>query len=109
MFLSCYVAGEDYTGGIMIINIAANVSTQLFNIPIINSNTVECNETFNVIIKSVTGCGVAIGNNHSSEVIIKDNLSKYTCIFTSYVLLCSLSIFRSKGVIKSITVFSSGK
>ena len=60
----------------MTINISATMSAQLFKINISNSNIVECIETFNVTIISVTGCGVTIGSNNNSKVIIKDDLSK---------------------------------
>ena len=40
------------------------------------STMVECDETFNVSIISVTACGVSVGSNNNSEVIIKDNNGK---------------------------------
>ena len=42
-------------------------------ISIINNSIVECIETFNVMITSVTTCGVTIGTNNMSEVVITDN------------------------------------
>ena len=49
---------------------------QTFTMTIVDDNTVECNETFNVTISSVTTCGVTIGNDSSTEVKITDNDSK---------------------------------
>ena len=49
---------------------------QTFMINIVNNNVKECIESFNVRIISVTTCGVAIGNNNMSEVIITDDDSK---------------------------------
>ena len=49
---------------------------QTFMINIINNNIAECVERFNVRIISVTTCGVTIGNNNMSEVIITDDDSK---------------------------------
>jgi len=34
---------------------------------------VECNETFSVIIETVSTCQVTIGNFNTTEVIITDN------------------------------------
>ena len=72
----CYIAGEDYNGNPMSVNISAGVMRQSFAIDIINDNIVECNEIFNVAIVSVTACGVTIGSNNRSEVTIKDNNGK---------------------------------
>ena len=58
------------------INILAEESTQSFEINTIMSKAVECIETFNISIISVTGCGVTIGSNNTSKVMIKDNGSK---------------------------------
>ena len=49
---------------------------QAFMVNIINNNIVECIDRFNVRIISVTTCGVAIGNDNMSEVIITDDDSK---------------------------------
>ena len=59
----------------IIVNVSAGVPTQSFEISTVNSGIVECSETFNVTMISVTGCGVIIGNNHTSEVKIQDNKS----------------------------------
>ena len=58
-----------------IIHILAGESTQSFEIDIIMSRVAECIETFNISITS-TACGVIIGSNNTSEVMIKDNASK---------------------------------
>ena len=49
---------------------------QTFMINIIDNNIDECIERFNVRIISVSTCGVAVGNNDISEVIIRDDDSK---------------------------------
>ena len=49
---------------------------QTFLINIINNSIDECIENFNVRIISVTTCGVTVGNNNMSEVIITDDDSK---------------------------------
>ena len=50
---------------------------QTFSINIIDNDIVECNETFNVTMMSVTTCGVTIGSNRISEVMIRDDGGKY--------------------------------
>ena len=54
---------------------------QTFAINITDNSEVECNETFSIAILSVTTCGVIIGSNRVSEVIIRDD-NKY---LNSYV------------------------
>ena len=49
---------------------------QPLTINIIDNNIVECNEMFNVTMVSVTTCGVTIGSNRISEVMIRDDDSK---------------------------------
>ena len=68
-----YLAGEDYNGNSLPVNVLAGVTMQPLTINIIDSSTVECNETFNVTIVSVTTCGVTIGSTFNSEVMISDN------------------------------------
>ena len=58
------------------VNIPAGVMTQLLIVAIVDNDFVECDETFIVTILSVTTCGVTIGNNNRSEVIIADDDSK---------------------------------
>ena len=50
---------------------------QTFTINIIDNDIVECNETFSVTMVSVTTCGVTIGSNRISEVMIRDDDGKY--------------------------------
>ena len=64
----------------MTINVTTGVVTQTFMINIINNNVVECVERFNVRITSVTTCGVTIGTNNMSEVIITDDDGKYNTL-----------------------------
>ena len=82
----CYIAGEDFNGNLMTVNIPAGVTMQSFTINITNNNIVECNEIFNVAIVSVTTCGVAIGNNNRSEVIIIDDDSKWNVMVCVVIL-----------------------
>ena len=65
--------GKDYSGGMMVIDVSDGMDERSFEIAIINTGNVECDETFNVTIKSVSGCGVTIGNTNNSEVKIRDN------------------------------------
>ena len=71
-----FIGGEDYTGGMSIVNVPAGVMMHPFMINIINLNVVECVETFIVTISSVTTCGVTIGSVSSTEVRITDDDSK---------------------------------
>ena len=59
---------------------------QPFTINIIDNDIVECNETFNVTMMSVTTCGVTIGSNRISEVIIRDDDGKYMIFIVSVTL-----------------------
>ena len=67
---------EDYTGGSRMVAVPAGVMMQSFTIDIVNNSIVECDETFTVTISSVTTCGVTIGSDSSTEVIITDDDSK---------------------------------
>ena len=55
-------------------------------INIIDNNIVECNEMFNITMMSVTTCGVAIGSNRISEVMIRDDDGKYKFFVVSITL-----------------------
>ena len=79
LYSCCFIAGEDYNGSLITINVPAGVTMQMFTINIAENNIVECNETFNVIIMSVTTCGVTIGSycNRISEVMIRDDDGKH--------------------------------
>ena len=59
------------------ITIPPGVTSQSFTTNIIDNNIVECNEKFNVTMASATTCGVKIGSNRISEVMIRDDDSKY--------------------------------
>ena len=72
---------EDYVGGMHTIAIPVGIITESFIINITDNNIVECRESFNVTIVSVTGSGVTIGNIDNTEVIILDNDGKWiACI-----------------------------
>ena len=59
------------------ITILPGVTMQPVTINIMDNNIVECNEMFTVTMVSVTTCGVTIGSNRISEVIIRDDDGKY--------------------------------
>ena len=50
--------------------------TLSLTVAIVNNDIVKCDETFIVAILPVTTCGVTVGNNNRSEVIITDDDSK---------------------------------
>ena len=80
-----YVAGEDYNGSPITVNVPAGVTMQsLSTINIIDNNIVECDEMFNVTMLSVTTCGVTIGSNRISEVMITDDDGKYRFFICSF-------------------------
>ena len=73
----CVIAGEDYHGDPITVNVPTGVTMQPVTINIIDNNIVECNEMFNVTMVSVMTCGVTIGSNRISEVMIRDDDGKY--------------------------------
>ena len=75
--IQLYIAGEDYNGSPITVNIPAGVTMQPLTINIIDNNIVECNEIFNVTMVSVTTCGVTIASNRISKVMIRDDDGKY--------------------------------
>ena len=86
LYSCCFIAGEDYNGSLITINVPAEVTMQPFTINIAENNIVECNEKFNVIMMSVTTCGVTIGSNRISEVIIRDDDGKHMFFIVSVTL-----------------------
>ena len=88
ILLMFFVAGADYNGSPITVNVPAGVTIQPLTINIIDNNIVECNEMFNVTMVSVTTCGVAIGSNRISEVMIRDDDGK--CRF----FICSFCYIR---------------
>ena len=82
----CAIAGEDYNGSPIIVNVPAGITMQSFTINIIDNDIVECNEMFNITMMSVTTCGVAIGSNRISEVMIRDDDGKYKFFIVSVTL-----------------------
>ena len=81
-----YSAGEDYNGSTITLNVPAGVTTQPLTINIIDNNIFECDETFNITIESVTTCGVTIGSNNISEVMITDDDGKHRFIMIISVM-----------------------
>ena len=59
---------------------------QSLAVNIIDNDIVECNEIFNVTIVSVTTCGVTIGSNNISEVMIRDDDGKHRFIMIISVM-----------------------
>ena len=84
ILLMFFVAGEDYNGSPITVNVPAGVTMQPLTINIIDNNIVECNEMFNVTMVSVTTCGVTIGSNRISEVMIRDDDGKYRFFICSF-------------------------
>ena len=58
------------------ITIPAGLMYKRFTINTVDDSIVECSESFNVTIVSVTDSGVTIGNVDNIEVVIVDNDSK---------------------------------
>ena len=63
--------------------------TQSFTISIVNNNIVECNETFNAIIMSVTTCGVTTGSDDRAVVRIADDDGRQIVIVCVYIPVCA--------------------
>ena len=59
---------------------------QPFTINIIDNRIIECNEIFNVTIVSVTTCGVTIGSNNISEVMITDDDGKNMQVYYKNII-----------------------
>ena len=77
----------DYNGNPITVNVPAGVTMQPLTINILDNNIVECNETFNVTMVSVTTCGVTIGSNRTSEVMIRDDDGKYKFFIVLYYII----------------------
>ena len=84
LYSCCFIAGEDYNGSPITINVPAGVTMQIFTIHIAENNIVECDETFNIIMMSVTTYEVTIGSNRISEVIIRDDDGKHMHVLHSF-------------------------
>lgn len=76
LFFMHFIDVQDYVGGMRAITIPPGVMTQSFIINVTDDNVVECSESFNVSIISVTGHGVTIGSVSNIEVILIDNDGK---------------------------------
>ena len=66
-------ADEDFDQQWLNVIVPPDVSFQLSTVNITDDNVVENDETFRLILVSVSNCGVTIGNYNTSEVIIIDN------------------------------------
>ena len=60
----------DYFGTI---TITAGITTSPFTMDIIDDNIVECIQRFNITIVSANICGIIVGNDSNSKVIIIDD------------------------------------
>ena len=67
---------RDHVEDISVITIPHKSLIGRFTLNNTDDNIVECQEFFNVVIVSVAGSGVTIGNPNKTEVIIMDNDSK---------------------------------
>ena len=65
-------ADGDYDRGNITVNIPAGVVSVSFMIDVMD-DFVECNETFYLIIDSLSTCRATIGNINTSEIIIIDD------------------------------------
>ena len=81
-----YIAGEDYNGSRITVNVSVGVIMQPLTINILDNNIVECNEMLHVTMVSVTTCGVTIGGNRISEVMIRDDDGKYKIFMVFYYI-----------------------
>ena len=68
----------------IIVNVSSGVSSQSFILTIYEDNIVECSETFNITIASISSCGATVGTNDNIEVIITDNDSKQITQYFNY-------------------------
>ena len=57
---------------------------QPLTIKILDNKIVECNEMFNITMVSVNTCGVTIGSDRFSEVMIRDDDGKYKFFIVFY-------------------------
>ena len=84
-YVICIIAREDYNGSPITFSVPARLTMQPFTIIIIDNNIVECNETFNITVISVTTCGVTMGSINSVVGIIRDNDGKQHSFLLSFV------------------------
>ena len=75
---------DDYRGGKIVVNVSSGVLSQSFRLTIYEDNIVECSETFNITMTSISSW-VTVGDDDNSEVIITDNDSKQTM---QYFITC---------------------
>ena len=65
-------SGEDYRIDSTTVSIAAGEMSKSFTLNIINDETAECDETFNLTLSvSVSTCGAINGANDTAEVVIQ--------------------------------------
>ena len=64
---------EDYSGDLRAVTVPAGEIAQLFTIPVVDDDVMECDETFTVTILSVTTCAVTFSNGSRTEVMIVDD------------------------------------
>ena len=74
----------DHVEDISIITIPSKSLIGRFTLNNTDDNIVECQKSFNIMIVSVAGIGVTIGNPNKTKVIIMDNDSKWHIHFATY-------------------------
>ena len=98
MYVRTYVGLEDYIGGMKTITIPIDATMQSFTMNITDDNIVECPESFNVAIVSVTGNGVTTGNVDNVEVTILDDDGKWIRIYKLWTLLTSACMHKNFSI-----------
>ena len=63
----------DHNESVRTIIIPPGITLQSLTVNIIDNNIVECNEKFNVTMISVVTCGVTVGSNRITQVMITDD------------------------------------
>ena len=91
-----FFAGEDFEQQRFSVFIPPGVSSQLATVNITDDNIVEFDETFRLLLVSVSNCGVTIGNHNASEVIIADNDGMY--VDSQVRNVCENTLFIYKGL-----------
>ena len=89
MFIYCFaqITGtKDYQRKSITVMVPADKISVTFAVNIINDDVSECNETFSLMLSIPTPpCGVVIGKNNTSEVIIRDDDGRRSV--SDYVML----------------------
>ena len=79
-----FIGVRDYNERIRAITIPAGASSRAFSIPIVNDNTVECTETFNITMQAISIQGVS---NIRASIIDDDSEYTYSTVLCTYVFI----------------------